>query len=127
MEERFLREARTLRKVSHPNIVTVHDVDKQQGIPFYVMEYLTGETLESRLKRRRLSLRNTVRLAAEILDALGTAHKKDVIHRDVKPANIIFQDGRAVLTDFGIAKVLRKDPTQDTLTVPGMAIGTRGY
>ncbi len=118
-EERFIREAKTLALFSHPNIVTVHDVDKRGGIPFYVMDYLAGETLADRVERAPLSPEAAGQLGLDLLAALGAAHAKGVIHRDVKPSNIMFQDGRAMLVDFGIAKRVTADPVTGHGERPG--------
>ena len=119
---RFLREAQSLAKVSHPNIVQVHAVGERAGISFYVMEYLSGETLAERLQRGPFRPRSVSELGQALLGALGAAHAKQIIHRDIKPANVFLAD-RPVLIDFGIARA-----AQDiTLTEDGQIVGTRGY
>jgi hypothetical protein len=125
--ERFLREARTAAKLSHPNIVPLHSFAEQDGTFLYVMGYVEGESLESRLARdTRMSADETRRILAEIADALDYAHKQGVVHRDVKPDNILLEasSGRAVLTDFGIAKA---GAHGQTLTQTGMIVGTPHY
>lgn len=119
MEERFIREAQTLALFRHPNIVPVHHAGKSNGIPFYVMDYLAGETLAHRIERGPLDPQAVGQLGLDLLAALEAAHAKGVIHRDVKPSNIMFQDGRAVLVDFGIAKRVTADPVTGHGERPG--------
>ncbi|HEX9610447.1 MAG TPA: serine/threonine-protein kinase [Gemmatimonadales bacterium] len=124
--ERFQREARTLAQFRHRNIVPVHDAGEAADLPYYVMDLLQGETLEQRLAGgRRLPRAEVVRVGCQILDALAAAHQRDVIHRDIKPSNIVFDDGEAILTDFGVSKTLG-DPGI-TLTEPGQLTGTIPY
>lgn len=123
---RFLREARTLAEVAHPNIVRIYDVGRETD-PFiyYIMEYLDGETLADRLTRGVLPMPEAMRLGRDLLDALREAHQRGVIHRDVKPGNIFLVNGRGVLADFGIAK--SSSDTGSDLTQPGQLVGTRSY
>ncbi|MBI1966522.1 MAG: protein kinase [Gemmatimonadetes bacterium] len=123
--ERFLREARILAGLRHPHIVPVHRADQADGIFYYIMDYLVGETLADRLARGRVPADEVVRLARDLLSALEVAHRRGVVHRDIKPSNIIFDDHSAVLTDFGIAKTLTDPGT--ALTVPGQPVGTLEY
>ena len=123
--QRFLREAQTLATLHHPHIVPIHDYGSAQGVDFYIMEFLEGETVADRLARGPLSLREVRHLAEGLLDALAAAHRHGVIHRDVKPSNVFLVDGRAVLTDFGVAKSRTKPG--EALTAPGQAVGTREY
>ena len=123
--ERFLREARLLAKLKHQSIVPIHHVGEQQGISFYVMAHLEGETLAERLTRGPLSVRQAVQLARDVLSALEAAHAQGIVHRDVKPDNIILEQGRAILTDFGIAKSLSDGAPP--LTTPGQTPGTLEY
>jgi len=123
--ERFLHEARVLANLNHPNVVPVHSAGEDDGIFYYVMEFIDGETLAQRLKRGPLPEDEAVRLATELLQALEAAHARGVVHRDVKPGNILLLNGRAILTDFGIAK-----PTAASglpLTEPGQTKGTPSY
>ena len=101
--DRFLREARTLAQLSHPNIVPVHHVGNRDGLFYYVMEFVRGETLAERLARGTLTPEEARKLGRDLLDALEIAHKHDVIHRDVKPQNIFLVGDRYLLGDFGIA------------------------
>lgn len=123
--ERFLREARTLATLNHPNVVPIYLVGERGGFFFYVMAYLEGETLAERLTKGWLPPPEAVQLCRDLLDALEAAHERGVVHRDIKPDNIFLVRGRAVLTDFGIAKSL-SDPSTG-LTAPGQPIGTLDY
>jgi len=123
--ERFLREARLLATLNHPNVVPIYQVGERGGFSFYVMAYLEGETLAERLTKGRLPPPKAVQLCRDLLDALEAAHRRGVVHRDIKPTNIILVEGRAILTDFGIAKSL-SDPSTG-LTAPGQAVGTLEY
>lgn len=123
--ERFLREARILARLSHPNIVPIHQVGETDGLFYYVMDYLTGETLYQRLTRGTLSPAEATSLALDLLSALAAAHHQGVVHRDLKPGNILLVEGRAVLTDFGVAKSL--NPTDITLSHTDTRPGTLSY
>ena len=125
---RVIREARAAARVSHPSVVTVHDVLEVDGAPFIVMELLEGESLRDRLLRSGpMTEREVERIAHPLVEALWTAHRAGVIHRDVKPANIMLaSDGtRPVLTDFGIANL--PDHGGTALTGPGAILGTAAY
>lgn len=123
--ERFQREARALATLTHPNIVPVHAAGFADGIPYYVMDFLSGETLAKRQDRGAMPVEEVVRLGQDILAALGAAHRRGIVHRDVKPSNIFLVEGRAVLTDFGVAKrVTEKGPG---LTAPNEHAGTTYY
>ncbi|MCZ6915683.1 MAG: serine/threonine-protein kinase [Gemmatimonadetes bacterium] len=122
---RFLREARVLAALSHSHIVPVHGVGEADGLNYYVMDYLEGDTLEDRLRAGPLSVKEAVKLARDLLDALEAVHKAGVVHRDIKPANIFLIDRRTVLGDFGIARA-PSDQT-DPLTGTGGVIGTPAY
>jgi serine/threonine protein kinase len=122
--ERFSREARVLARLRHPNIVRVYLADDTGGLSYYVMEYLEGDTLKSRLENGPLPARAVRALGRELLDALAAAHRQDIVHRDVKPDNIILIRERTILTDFGIAHT---EDGATTITEPGQQIGTRRY
>ena len=126
VRRRFLREAETAAGLSHPNIVPIYSVDERDGLVYFVMALVEGESLGARLRREpRPPLRFVQRVLLEVADALAYAHARNVVHRDVKPDNILIdQQGRPVVTDFGIAHAASAD---QRLTVTGMAIGTPAY
>ncbi len=121
--ERFLREARVLAKVRQPGVVPIYQVHENQGLYFYVMEYLPGETVADRLRRGPLSPAEVLGLGADMLAGLQAVHSLEIVHRDVKPSNIFLLPDRAVLADFGIAQ-----PARDTdLTGAEEIVGTIRY
>ncbi len=128
---RFLREAETAARLSHPHIVPIHSVGEgPDGLVYFVMAYVDGESLGAKLKRRgQLPPDEARRIMLETADALGAAHAFGIIHRDVKPDNILLEGsrGRVVVTDFGIAKALSSTTGSTTLTATGVAIGTPHY
>jgi serine/threonine-protein kinase len=125
-EERFRREARTLASFSHPNMVAIHDVGEVDGLSYYVMDYVDGETLTERLARGPLDGRDSFRLGRDLLDALARIHEAGVVHRDVKPSNIFLVDERALVADFGVAHLERAG--EDSLThADGPSPGTPAY
>ena len=123
--ERFLREAQLLARLQHPNIVPVHRADERDGLPFYVMDLIEGQTLADRLAAGPLPIDKVLRLARDLVEALAAAHAAGIIHRDVKPQNIFLIGHRALLGDFGIAHESASDSLE--LTADGALIGTRGY
>ncbi|HTR19967.1 MAG TPA: serine/threonine-protein kinase [Gemmatimonadales bacterium] len=127
---RFLREAETAARLSHPNIVPIHSVGEgPDGLVYFVMAYIDGEPLSARLKRKgRLAAEESRRIMMETADALSAAHAVGIIHRDVKPDNILLEGsrGRVMVTDFGIAKALSSSAGSG-LTGTGVAIGTPHY
>jgi serine/threonine protein kinase len=124
IKERFYREARTAGKLSHENITIVHDVGEDNGRPFIVMEYLTGSDLRTLLERQEpMSAMQKIDVALQICRGLAFSHQRDVVHRDVKPANIrILDDGRVKIMDFGIARL-----GSSALTSTGAVMGTPYY
>jgi serine/threonine-protein kinase len=123
--ERFQREAKAAAKMQHPAIVTIFDVgvDEEAGAPFMVLEYLPGESLADRLDRVRFPLARCVQIASDLASALSFAHRQRIVHRDVKPANVLHAgDNRWKLADFGIARMPDSDLTQ-----VGIFMGTPGY
>ena len=126
MLERFYREAAKTGMLKHPNIVTVYDLGEQEGFPYIVMEYVAGEALDRVIQSARpLPLAFRLKIIEQVCSALAYAHRNDVIHRDVKPANVIVQpDGVAKLLDFGIA---RQEKQERGLTRTGNVIGTIHY
>lgn len=128
MLQRFEREAKALAKLSHPNIVKVIDYGEQEGVPYLVMEYLTGGTLKQMTRGRPLRWQDAVRLLIPVCHALQHAHDEGIIHRDIKPSNIIMsKSGEPMLTDFGISKILEGDQITVDLTATGTGIGTPEY
>jgi serine/threonine protein kinase/Tol biopolymer transport system component len=124
--KRFEREAKALARLTHPNIVHVNDFGDQDGIPYLVMDYLPGGTLKQQMGKP-MPWQDAVKLLLPVADALEYAHSQGIIHRDVKPSNILLtQHGQPMLTDFGIAKILEIEDTQ-TQTGTGMGVGTPEY
>ncbi len=123
--ERFRREARSVAQLSHPHIVGVIDAGEDGGRPYIVFEYVEGETLKQRIRRMgELPISEAVAYAIEIARALGAAHARHIVHRDVKPQNVLIDDeGSAKVTDFGIARSL----DEDGLTIDGRVLGTTDY
>ncbi len=125
--DRFLREIELAAKLQHPHIVPVYDSGAADGVLYYVMPFVEGESLRERLRREgALPLEEAQRLLQEIASALGYAHQRGIVHRDIKPENILLSGGHAVVADFGIARALEAGGTQN-LTGFGMAIGTPAY
>ena len=123
---RFDREARAAAALSHPGIVTVYDIDPSAAGPAIVFELVEGATLSERLARGPLAPGEAARIAAELADALQHAHERGVVHRDVKPGNVLLdRDGRARLADFGIARVIEQEAA--ALTTADLIPGTLGY
>jgi len=125
---RFKQETELAANLVHPHILPVLGAGAEEGLLYYVMPYVSGESLRQRLAREgALPVTDAVRLLAEVADALAFAHGKGVIHRDVKPDNILLEGKHAVLADFGIARALIKATTGERLTVTGSSVGTPGY
>ena len=103
-KQRFEREARAISSLNHPNICTLHDVGHQDGSDFLVMEYLEGETLDRRLQKGPLPLKQALGYGVQICEALEKAHRAGILHRDLKPGNVMLTPGGAKLLDFGLAK-----------------------
>jgi serine/threonine-protein kinase len=123
--ERFRREARAVAQLSHPHIVGVIDTGEDEGRPYIVFEYVEGETLKERIRRSgRLQIDESVAYAIEIARALDGAHSRNIVHRDIKPQNVLIdEEGSAKVTDFGIARSL----DEDGLTADGRVLGTTDY
>jgi serine/threonine protein kinase len=121
---RFSREARAAREVTHKHLITVLDHGEAEGRSYVVFEYVAGGSLSDRLQGGALGLEDTLRLVAEVAEGLDALHAKGIVHRDVKPANIMLrEDGSAALTDFGLAK----GAAYTVLTRPGQILGTLDY
>src|SRR5438034_228005 len=128
--ERFLREIEIAAALNHPNILAVHDSGEAAGVLYYVTPYVEGKSLRDRLQRdTRLPLEEALKIAREVADALDYAHRRGVIHGDIKPENILFQSGHAVVADFGIARAISAagETRSRALTQPGAVIGTPDY
>ena len=130
IRSRFLKEAETAAQLSHPNIVPIYSVDERDGLVFFVMAFVAGENLAARLHSEgRLEPDEVRRILKETADALAYAHERGVVHRDIKPDNILLaadDDGRVMVTDFGIARAV-SEGSDSRLTATGMAIGTPAY
>ena len=135
---RFMQEARAASALNHPHIITVHEVDAAGGTDFIVMEYVTGSTLEHLIGRRLLSLKDALKYAVQIADALAAAHRAGIVHRDLKPGNVMITErGDAKVLDFGLAKLAgRADEDAQAATTymdgaarteAGTILGTAAY
>ena len=125
--DRFLSEIRTTARLQHPHILPLLDSDSADGLLYYVMPLVTGETLRARLTReKQLPIDDALLIAREVSDALAYAHAHGVVHRDIKPENILLQDGHALVADFGIALALESAGGQ-RLTQTGISLGTPYY
>ncbi|HYW29853.1 MAG TPA: serine/threonine-protein kinase, partial [Gemmatimonas sp.] len=125
--ERFLTEIRTTVRLQHPHILPLLDSGEADGLLYYVMPLVTGETLRVRLEReRQLPIADAVRIAREVASALDYAHRQHVIHRDIKPENILLHDGQAIVADFGIALAVQSAGGA-RMTQTGLSLGTPQY
>src|SRR4051812_9717153 len=129
---RFVHEARAASALNHPHIVTIHDIGEEHGVTFIAMELVDGATLERVLANGPLPIATAVEYARQIAAALAAAHAGGIVHRDIKPGNIIITtDGRAKVLDFGLAKLIERAPSEATLsavaTRPGLIVGTAAY
>jgi serine/threonine protein kinase len=136
MKARFDREAQTIAGLNHPHICVLHDVGHQDGTDYLVMEYLEGQTLAQRLEKGALPLDEALKIAVEIADALDKAHRQGVVHRDLKPGNVMLTKSGAKLLDFGLAKLKQEIqqaptlsglPTNADVTAKGTILGTMQY
>jgi serine/threonine protein kinase/tetratricopeptide (TPR) repeat protein len=125
--DRFLQEIRVTAKLTHPHILTLIDSGEADGLLYYVMPYVEGESLRDRLKReKQLRVEDALRIAEQVASALAFAHRHEVIHRDIKPENILLHEGVAMVADFGIALAV-KAAGGERLTETGLSIGTPEY
>jgi serine/threonine protein kinase/tetratricopeptide (TPR) repeat protein len=125
--ERFLREIRIAARLNHPHILPLHDAGESAGLLYYVMPYAGGGNLRQRLaSERQLGLEAAITITREVAEGLEYAHRQNVLHRDVKPANILFHEQHAVLVDFGVARALSR-AADDPHTDPGFTVGTPEY
>jgi serine/threonine-protein kinase len=125
--QRFLREIEIAARLTHPHILPVFDSGEGEGVLYYVMPYVRGESLRQRLAReKRLPVDAAVQIAREIAGALDYAHRHGVVHRDIKPENVLLEEGHAIVADFGVARALAGD-RGPALTEVGLAVGTPYY
>ncbi|HWG34836.1 MAG TPA: protein kinase, partial [Gemmatimonadaceae bacterium] len=125
--DRFLKEIELTANLQHPHILPLFDSGSADGLLYYVMPYVDGETLRGRLDRdKQLSIADAVRIASEVADALEYAHGRGVVHRDIKPENILIQNGHALVADFGIALAVQQAGGQ-RMTQTGLSLGTPQY
>ena len=126
--DRFLAEIKTTANLQHPHILSLFDSGDAEGVVYYVMPYVEGESLRDRLHReRQLPIDEAVRIATEVASALDYAHRHGVVHRDIKPENILLHDGSAMVADFGIALAVSRSEGGTRMTETGMSLGTPYY
>lgn len=127
--ERFRREIQLAAKLQHPHIVPVHAAGISEGLPYYTMPFIEGESLRARLARSgELPVQEAARILRDVLSALSYAHEHGVVHRDIKPDNVLLTDHHAVVADFGVAKALSASTNPgSSLTSLGVALGTPAY
>src|SRR6266508_5433424 len=133
--KRLLREARAAANLDHPNICAIHEVSEERGRVFISMQYVEGETLEARMKRKPLDLHESLSIATQVADAIAEAHAHGTIHRDIKPSNIMISArGTVKVMDFGLAKLMQPSSaiqseaeTEALISTPGAIIGTLPY
>ena len=126
--ERFLREIRFAAQLQHPHILPLYDSGEADGFLYYVMPFMKGESLRAKLARHEgLPISETVRILRDVVTALAQAHKEGVVHRDIKPDNVLFSGNFAVVADFGVAKALSEASAKGDLTTAGVALGTPAY
>jgi serine/threonine-protein kinase len=125
--ERFRREIDVVSRLSHPNVLPIDDYGEFEGQMYYVMPFITGETIHKRLEReRQLNVQDAVKIAFQVASALDYAHRQGIVHRDIKPENILLQDGEALVADFGIARAITEGGGAK-LTSTGVTLGTPTY
>ncbi len=126
--DRFVREARALAQLNHPNIITVHDFGESDGIYYFIMEYVDGINLRQMIQGERLTPQQALEIVPAVCDALQYAHDKGIVHRDIKPENILIDtDGKIKIADFGLAKLLDKESVGPALTQAHEIMGTMHY
>ena len=125
--DRFLREIEAVAGLTHPHVLPLFDSGEADGLLYYVMPYVEGESLRHRLDReKQLPVDEAIRITREVAEALDHAHRHGLIHRDIKPGNILLEEGHAVVTDFGVARAISEAGTEK-VTATGMAVGTPAY
>ena len=126
--ERFLAEIKTTANLQHPHILSLFDSGEADGLVYYVMPFVEGESLRDRITREQeLPVEDAVRIAREVADALEYAHQHGIIHRDIKPENILLHGGHAQVADFGIALAASRSEGSTRMTETGMSLGTPHY
>ena len=126
--DRFVREIEVAANLTHPHILPLFDSGEADGFLYYVMPYIEGESLRTRLKRdHELPITEAVRILQNVVDALAHAHKHGVVHRDIKPDNVMLSDRHALVMDFGVAKAVSEATGREQLTTAGVALGTPAY
>src|SRR6266498_1078287 len=126
--DRFTREIETAAQFQHPHILPLLDSGEAAGFLYYVMPYVEGESLRTRLARHgELPIHDAVKILLEVTDALAYAHQRGVVHRDIKPDNVLLSGRHALVTDFGVAKALSEATGRQQLTTAGVALGTPAY
>ncbi len=126
--ERFLREIKIAANLTHPHILPLHDSGEADGFLYYVMPYIKGDTLRERIEKEvELPVAEAVRIIREVTDALAFAHSQGVVHRDIKPDNVMLSGRHAMVMDFGVAKAVSEATGRTTLTTAGVALGTPTY
>ena len=126
--QRFLREIDIAAQLTHPHILGLHDCGEADGFLYYVMPYVEGESLRDKLMREgELPIAEAVRILREVVDALATAHSHNVVHRDIKPDNVMISGRHALVMDFGVAKAVSEATGHDKMTTAGVALGTPAY
>ncbi|HVN81105.1 MAG TPA: serine/threonine-protein kinase, partial [Terriglobia bacterium] len=134
-KRRFIQEARAASALNHPNIITIHDIGSEGGIDFIAMEYVAGKTLGQLIPRKGMRLSEALKLAIQMADALAKAHSAGIVHRDMKPTNVmVTEDGLVKVLDFGLAKLTEVSGsgegvtrTLESLTEEGTIVGTVSY
>jgi serine/threonine-protein kinase len=126
--DRFLREIRIAANLHHPHILPLYDSGEADGFLYYVMPYEEGQSLRDKLAREgELPIAEAVRIPRDVVDALAHAHEQGVVHRDIKPDNVMLSGRHALVTDFGVAKAVSEATGRDKLTTAGVALGTPAY
>ncbi|MBW8772181.1 MAG: protein kinase [Gemmatimonadetes bacterium] len=126
-KDRFFREIETAAKLSHPHILPLHDSGEAEGFLYYVMPFVEGTSLRDRLGAGELPVHDVVRILEEVADALAYAHARGVVHRDIKPDNVMITGRHALVMDFGVAKAVSEATGRQSITTIGVALGTPAY
>ena len=126
--DRFIREIRIAARLTHPHILPLHDSGEANGFLYYVMPYIDGESLRAKIERQgELPVHDAAKILSEVVDALAHAHGQGIVHRDVKPDNVLMSGQHALVTDFGVAKAISEATGRQELTTAGVALGTPTY